>query len=268
VQSDNDDDPDFVINDDDDDDEFESDFETDSENQVAMPEVDVALICNICSCEFTDIEDRTSSFVTSTACDHAVCVKCYLSIIFRKDFYTCSICKRSTRSCRMYTQKGIQELQAINAKIDPDAIKRHWGFLRKDNMLDKTGQLNDIQKLQAELVKLRSETTRANHDINMVLSDNQLLQQQLEFRDAESKRESQNKQKELEKLYQDKLKLQEENNKLKEENNKLQEENNTLNGATKNLQNQLDAQIGETRLKMEQFAQQHNNLMDKFKNLL
>nr|ALR70134.1 immediate early protein 2 [Anticarsia gemmatalis multiple nucleopolyhedrovirus]ALR71076.1 immediate early protein 2 [Anticarsia gemmatalis multiple nucleopolyhedrovirus] len=275
-----------------DDDEFEPDFDSDVETQEVMPEIEVTLICNICSCTFTDLENRTSSFVTGTECNHTVCIKCYLKIIFEENSYTCSICKKETDRCRMYTEKGIQEIKAVNALSDKEAIKKHWGFLRKDNMADKNIELNAIQKLQAELVQLRAETARAHHDVNMIKSDNQMLNQQLEFKELEIERESEQR-----------LKLQDDYNSITSKNqtltqllksmesdnqtfkeelrlknielmrksqnvSKLQEENNTLNGAIKNLQSQLDAQIAETKLKMEMFAQQHNILMEKFKNSL
>nr|ALR72333.1 immediate early protein 2 [Anticarsia gemmatalis multiple nucleopolyhedrovirus] len=279
----------FII---DSDDEFEPDFDSDVEIQEVRPEKEITLMCNICSCSFTDLENRNSSFVTSTQCDHAVCIKCYLKIIFSKESYKCSICNRETDCCRMYTETGIQEIKAVNARSDKEAIKKHWGFLRKDNMADKTIELNAIQKLQAELVQLRAETARAHHDVNMIKSDNQMLNQQLEFKELEIERESEQR-----------LKLQDDYNSITSKNqtltqllksmesdnqtfkeelrlknielmrksqnvSKLQEENNTLNGAIKNLQSQLDAQIAETKLKMEMFAQQHNILMEKFKNSL
>ncbi|QBC75989.1 immediate early protein 2 [Neophasia sp. alphabaculovirus] len=288
--------PFFII---DSDNEFEPDFDSDVETQEVLPEIEVTLMCNICSCTFTDLENRTSSFVTSTECDHTVCIKCYLKIIFEENSYTCSICKKETDRCRMYTEKGIQELRAVNAQTDKEAIKKHWGFLRKDNMPDKNLELNTIQKLQAELVQLRAETARAHHDINMIKSDNQMLKQQLEFKDLELNRESEKRLKLQDDLniittdhqmittsnqtLKHQLESKEFNNQtlkeqlrlkdleLKRESQnmlKLQEKNNTLNGATKNLQSQLDAQIAETKIKMEMFAQQHNTLMEKYKNSL
>ncbi|ABI13928.2 immediate early protein 2 [Anticarsia gemmatalis nucleopolyhedrovirus] len=286
----------FII---DSDDEFEPDFDSDVEIQEVRPEKEITLMCNICSCSFTDLENRNSSFVTSTQCDHAVCIKCYLKIIFSKESYKCSICNRETDCCRMYTETGIQEIKAVNARSDKEAIKKHWGFLRKDNMADKTIELNAIQKLQAELVQLRAETTRAHHNVHMIKSDNQMLKQQLEFKDLELKRESEKRlklQDDINLITTDHNLITSKNRKLtqllesKESYNqtlekelrlkdlelqrecqnvlKLQEENNTLTKATKNLQSQLDAQIAETKLKMEMFAQQHNILMEKFKNSL
>ncbi|AAQ91658.1 immediate early protein 2 [Choristoneura fumiferana DEF multiple nucleopolyhedrovirus] len=286
----------FII---DSDDEYEPVYDSDVETQEVLPEIEVTLMCNICSCTFTDLENRTSSFVTSTECDHTVCIKCYLKIIFVKNSYTCSICKKETDRCRMYTEKGIQELKAVNAQSDKEAIKKHWGFLRKDNMPDKNIELNTIQKLQAELVQLRAETTRAQHDVNMIKSDNQMLKQQLEFKDLELHREyekrlklqddlnsittdhqmittsNQTLKQQLESRESDNQTLKEQlrlkDFELKRESQnvlKLQEENNTFNGATKNLQSQLNAQIAETKLKMEMFAQQHNILMEKFKSSL
>ena len=285
--------------DDDNDDEFEPDFESDVETQEVKPEKEIILMCNICSCAFTDLENRNSSFVTSTQCDHAVCIKCYLKIIFSKESYKCSICNRETDCCRMYTETGIQEIKAVNARTDKEAIKKHWGFLRKDNMPDKNIELNTIQKLQAELVQLRAETARAQHDVNMIKSDNQMLKQQLEFKDLELHRESEKRLKLQDNLnsitadhkiittsnqtLKQQLESRESDNQtlkeqlrlkdlaLKRESQnmlKLHEENKTLNDATKNLQSQLNAQIIETKLKMEMFAQQHNNLMEKFKNSL
>ncbi|AJD09173.1 immediate early protein 2 [Condylorrhiza vestigialis mutiple nucleopolyhedrovirus] len=291
----------FIIDsdDDDDDDEFEPDFESDVETQEVRPEKEIILMCNICSCTFTDLENRNSSFVTSTQCNHAVCIKCYLKIIFQKEIYKCSICNRETSHCQMYTETGIQEIKAVNARFDKEAIKKHWNFLRKDNMPDKSIEFNTIQKLQAELVQLRAETARAQHNVNMINSDNQMLKQQLEFKDLELHRESEKRLKlqndlnsittdhhmittsnqtlkqQLESRESDNQTLKEQlrlkDLELKRESQnvlKLQEENNTLNGVTKNLQGQLNAQIAETKLKMEMFAQQHNMLMEKFKNSL
>ncbi|AAA67992.1 immediate early gene 2 [Choristoneura fumiferana multiple nucleopolyhedrovirus] len=125
---------------------------------VPLPQVDMAVFCHICSCFFTDIKNYNSSFVTTSECNHAVCFKCYTSIMFDKELFKCSMCNRATPTCRVYNHKGFVELLPTRAVRDKQAIKTHWAQLLDNNMSDsKVPEQNDVQKLQAELAELRAE---------------------------------------------------------------------------------------------------------------
>nr|WHM28306.1 ie-2 [Dasychira pudibunda nucleopolyhedrovirus] len=203
------------------------------------PQIDVAVLCHICSCTFTDIQNYNSNFVTSTECNHAVCFKCYVSIVFGKESYKCSICNRTTISCRAYNRDGYVELSTMTTVRDSQAIKRHWAQLSDSNM-SHSNEMTAIQELQAELAELRAATARAHHDVNMARSDSQLLRQQLDVKEAELAHES--------------------NARLK-----LQKQNETLSANNLSLQHQLDTQVIESRVKMEQFKRQHEDFMEKFR---
>ncbi|AAC59150.1 immediate early gene 2 [Orgyia pseudotsugata multiple nucleopolyhedrovirus] len=203
------------------------------------PQVDVSVLCHICSCTFTDIQNYNSNFVTSTECNHAVCFKCYVSIVFGKESYKCSICNRTTISCRAYNRDGYVELSTMSTVRDSQAIKRHWAQLSDSNM-PHSNEMTTIQELQAELAELRAATARAHHDVNMARSDSQLLRQQLDVKEAELAHES--------------------NARLK-----LQKQNETLSANNLSLQHQLNTQVIESRVKMEQFKRQHDEFMEKFK---
>lgn len=203
------------------------------------PQVDVAVLCHICSCTFIDIQNYNSNFVTSTECNHAVCFKCYVSIVFGKESYKCSICNRTTISCRAYNRDGYVELSTMTTVRDSQAIKRHWAQLSDSNM-PHSNEMTAIQELQAELAELRAATARAHHDANMARSDSQLLRQQLDVKEAELAHES--------------------NARLK-----LQKQNETLSANNLSLQHQLNTQVIESRVKMEQFKRQHDEFMEKFK---
>ncbi|AAK85695.1 IE2 [Epiphyas postvittana nucleopolyhedrovirus] len=219
--------PDFVVLD-----EFE-----DEPQEAPAVEVDMAVFCHICSWTFGDTENRNSSFVTSSECNHAVCFKCYTNIIFDKSMYKCSICNRTTPVCRVYNHRGFVHLKAVETVRDTQAIKTHWDQLRENNMDASTINIQNLQaelkvlKLEAELAKLRASTTRAQHEINMVKSDNQLLKQHLEIKSFELKQEC-----------------------ITSENWRKQ---------TNDLQTQLDEQVADTKLKMEKFAQSHSYFMEK-----
>ena len=102
---------------------------------------------------------------------------------------------------------------------------------------DKTA----IEELQLELAELRAATARAHHEVNMVKSDNMLLQQQIDLKNLELQQESNAK-------------------------SKLQNQNDSLRAANTFLQNQLDAQVAESKTKMDQFARQHEAFLKKFKS--
>nr|UIX56132.1 IE2 [Hyphantria cunea nucleopolyhedrovirus] len=204
------------------------------------PQEDVEVLCHICSCTFTDIKNYNSNFVTSSECDHAVCFKCYVSIVFGKESYKCSICNRTTVTCRAYNRAGYVELSTVRTVPDDKLIKRHWMQLTDSNMphaRDKTA----IEELQLELAELRAATARAHHEVNMVKSDNMLLQQQIDLKNLELQQESNAK-------------------------SKLQNQNDSLRAANTFLQNQLDAQVAESKTKMDQFARQHEAFLKKFKS--
>ncbi|BAE72295.1 IE2 [Hyphantria cunea nucleopolyhedrovirus] len=204
------------------------------------PQEDVEVLCHICSCTFTDIKNYNSNFVTSSECNHAVCFKCYVSIVFNKEAYKCSICNRTTLTCRAYNRAGYVELSTVRTVRDNKLIKQHWMQLTESNMphnRDKT----IIEELQLELADLRATTARAHHEVNMIKSDNLLLQQQVDFKNLELQQEL--------------------NAKVK-----LQKQNDTLSAANTFLQNQLDAQVAESKIKMDQFVRQHEAFLKKFKS--
>lgn len=118
------------------------------------PQVDVAVLCHICSCTFTDIQNYNSNFVTSSMCNHAVCFKCYVSIVFNNESYKCSLCNKITPTCRAYNNEGYVELTTVKTVLDKQAIKRHWSHLDNSNKSDET---TTIQKLRAELAELQAQ---------------------------------------------------------------------------------------------------------------
>ncbi|AGR57043.1 IE-2 [Choristoneura rosaceana nucleopolyhedrovirus] len=145
-----------------------------SEDGVAPPQVDMAVFCHICSCTFQDTKNYNSSFVTTLDCNHAVCFKCYINIIFKKRLYKCSMCNLATRVCRVYNHRGYVELMSTRSVCDKQAIKTHWAQLLDSNMSDNnvsddTIEQNYVQALQSELAELRASTARAKEHLEEVI---------------------------------------------------------------------------------------------------
>ncbi|AWD33673.1 immediate early protein 2 [Antheraea proylei nucleopolyhedrovirus] len=207
-------------------------------------QVEVPLYCHICSCTYTNLQNYNSTFVTSTECYHAVCFKCYVSIVFNKEFYKCSVCNRTTAACRAYNRDGVVELTTVRTLRDHEAIKTHWNNLFIHNIPDSPfDDKNNIRKLEAQLDESRALAAFAQHKADMATSDNQMLKQQLECKAVQAQIETRKK------LV-------------------LQQQHDALRAAYDKLQNQLDSQVAATKVKMEEFAQQHATLMENYKKLV
>ncbi|AFY62816.1 immediate early protein 2 [Samia ricini nucleopolyhedrovirus] len=205
-------------------------------------QIEVSLYCHICSCTYTDLQNYNSTFVASTECHHAVCFKCYVSIVFDKQSYRCSVCNRTTTACRAYNRDGVVELRTVRTLRDREAIKTHWNNLFKHNILDCPVD-DKNSKLQAQLDESRALTALAQHKADMATSDNQMLRQQLECKTVQAQIKAR------EKLV-------------------LQQQYDALRAANDKLQSQLDDQVAATKVKMEKFAQQHATLMENYKKLV
>ncbi|BBU37485.1 immediate early protein 2 [Choristoneura diversana nucleopolyhedrovirus] len=223
---------------------FES-FDGESEDEVApLPQVDMAVFCHICSCTFTDIKNYNSSFVTTSECDHAVCFKCYSSIVFDKESFKCSMCNRATPTCRVYNHQGFVEISSTRSVRDRQAIKTHWAKLLNNNMSDSNvSEQSDIQKLQAEMAELRASTARAQHQAAIAHENNSTVLRLLNAKTAQ-----------LEDELNAKYGLINENEQLKEHNRKLQ--------------SQIDAQNFKTKALVEEYLRQQTNLLDNLRNVI
>ncbi|ABE68534.1 immediate-early transcriptional regulatory protein-2 [Plutella xylostella multiple nucleopolyhedrovirus] len=152
--------------------------EMEEANEEAEEEIEHELTCNICFTTYKDIKNISSSFVTTSRCNHAVCFKCYIRIYTDKLEYTC-FCSVTTANCRMYSKSGYVEFMPAVVKRDRRVMASHWENLLNNNTVNNdSNDENVVAKLQQELAELRAKNSLNEHKMTMLQGEHTLLQQQ------------------------------------------------------------------------------------------
>ncbi|AKN81019.1 Immediate early protein 2 [Lonomia obliqua multiple nucleopolyhedrovirus] len=118
------------------------------------------LICFKCYQLYSEVRDGMSLFVRYEKCDHALCLKCAISIFTQYKYLECDKCKTINRGVNIFTREAVIFANLSKSDTTNDFVFSHWIDLNNVHLYQEPKEilhlkLSQLKYQQTKLIKIQ-----------------------------------------------------------------------------------------------------------------